>query len=365
MTELFYQSLPRALLVSVLLISPSLTFAAERAVVFISSSGDQRLDHYDLDLESGKLSKREEIPLVGEPGPLWMSRDKKYLYVTLRSTKSIAAFRFDAITGAITLIRNSVTGTEAEYISTDYSGRWMLTASYNEGRVATFPISDDGSVGEKAASITKTAGCAHAILPDPSNRFILVPHTCANAVYQFRFDAKTGILTANDPPRVKPEDWLGPRHLVFHPTLDIVYFDDESASSVTAYHYDQATGTVKPFQTVSTVPEEFPGFAMCADIEITRDGRFIYVSNREPANIAAFSVDPKSGKIESIGRFKTGKWPRSFNLSPDNRWVIAAGMRSHDLTTYKRDTKTGKLTKLDVYPTGKTPSWVEIVELKK
>ncbi len=47
------------------------------------------------------------------------------------------------------------------------------------------------------------------------------------AIFQFRFDENTGHFTANSPARVEPEEFLGPRHFCFHPSLDILYFSDE------------------------------------------------------------------------------------------------------------------------------------------
>ena len=107
---------------------------------------------------------------------------------------------------------------------------------------------------------------------------------------------------------------------------------------MTAYHFNRSTGQLKAFHTCSTLPEGFDGSQnTCADIEITRDGRHVYASNRGHNSIAGFSVDTKTGKLTSIGQFSTGNAPRSFNLDSDNHWMVAAGQRSHDLHVYKRD----------------------------
>ena len=147
-----------------------------------------------------------------------------------------------------------------------------------------------------------------------------MPHTGPNAVYQFRFDAKSGKLTKNEPLTAGPAAGLEPRHLAFHPKLPIVYCDDEKGDSVTAYHFDRETGQLKVFHTSSSLPADFDGSQnTCADIEITADGRFVYASNRGHNSIAGFSVDAKSGKLTSIEQFATGSKPRSFNLDPENQ----------------------------------------------
>ncbi|MAH75259.1 MAG: hypothetical protein CBC62_03160 [Opitutia bacterium TMED102] len=164
----------------------------------------------------------------------------------------------------------------------------------------------------------ETQRCAYAILTDRSNRFALVPHPGPNSVYQFRFNAKSGKLTKNEPLTASPVAGLEPRHLAFHPKLPIVYCDDEKGDSVTAYHFDREIGQLKAIHTRSTLPADFDGIQnTCADIEITADGRFVYASNRDHNSIAGFSLDAKSGKLKSIGQFATGSTPRSFNLDPE------------------------------------------------
>ena len=85
---------------------------------------------------------------------------------------------------------------------------------------------------------------------DRDNRSVFVPHVAPNAVYQFRLDGNSGMLTeAGKAPGGKEK--AGPRHLAFHPTTNIAFTSDEQGSSITAYRYDPATG-LTPYQTLST-----------------------------------------------------------------------------------------------------------------
>jgi 6-phosphogluconolactonase len=247
-------------------------------------------------------------------------------------------------------------------VATDQTGKTLIWASYSDGVVGSHALAENGAVKPGALSRIETKRCAHAILTDSSNRFAFVPHTGPNAVYQFRFDAKSGKLTKNDPLTASSAAGLEPRHLAFHPRLPVVYCDDEKGDSVTAYHFNRDTGQLKAFHSQSTLPTDFDGSQnTCADIEITRDGRFVYASNRGHNSIAGFSVDAKTGKLTSIGQFVTGAIPRSFNLGPDNQWMVAAGQRSHDLHVYKRDSTSGKLNRIYQQPTGQGPSWVQFI----
>ena len=97
----------------------------------------------------------------------------------------------------------------------------------------------------------------------------------------------------------------GPRHLAFHPNLDVVYADNEQGSSVTVYRFDTSQGTLQAVQTVSTLPEgDFRRPRKTnsnAQLHIHPSGKSIYASNRGHDSIAMFAIDPDTGLIRSLG----------------------------------------------------------------
>jgi 6-phosphogluconolactonase len=70
----------------------------------------------------------------------------------------------------------------------------------------------------------------------------------------------------------------------------------EQGSSVMAFQLNAKTGALNSFQTVSTLPTDFSEKNSCADLELTRSGNFLYVSNRGHDSIACFAVDAESGR---------------------------------------------------------------------
>jgi len=334
-------------------------------LVSISAGKDKALHLYELEPNTGSLIQKAKYDLPGSPGSQFVSPDGHRLYVSVRSSNSVAAFRIDRAVKKLVPLGITDIGANAAYVATDQTGKTLLWASYSDGVVGSHALAANGSVKSGPLSRIETQRCAHAILSDSSNRFAFVPHTGPNAVYQFRFDSDSGKLTKNKPLTASPAVGLEPRHLAFHPTLPVLYCDDEKGDSVTAYHFNRETGQLKAFHTCSTLPANFDGSQnTCADIEITRDGKFVYASNRGHNSIAGFSVDAKTGKLTSIGQFATGNTPRSFNLDPNNRYMIAAGQRSHDLHVYKRDSKSGSLKRIHQQPTGQGPSWVQFIPNK-
>src|SRR5262249_20863765 len=94
-------------------------------------------------------------------------------------------------------------------------------------------------------------------------------------------------------------------------------------------------------------------------IHLTPDGRFLYASERTSSTLAAFKVDPESGKVTPLGSVPTEKQPRGFAIDPSGRVLVAVGEVSNAMTVYAIDQAGGTLKLLQSIPVGKKPNWVE------
>jgi 6-phosphogluconolactonase len=250
------------------------------------------------------------------------------------------------------------------YLEIDRTGRYLFSAYYRAGRVTIHPIAEDGTLGAKPIQVLPTAERAHCVLVDRSNRYVFVPHTAGpNLIFQFRLDEDTGMLTPNTLPVLVPDAGVGPRHLCFHPSLDVVYSSNEQGCSATAYTFSTSAGTLTPFQTLSTLPEGYDGDNTCAQIHIHPTGRFLYVSNRGHDSIAMFAIDEATGRLTSLGQQPTEKTPRTFNLDPRGQYLYAAGQGTGRLAAYRVEAQTGSLEPLGTYAVGNNPMWVLPLQL--
>jgi 6-phosphogluconolactonase len=143
----------------------------------------------------------------------------------------------------------------------------------------------------------------------------------------------------------------------------VAYFVNEQGCSVTAYHFDPSTGTLAPFQTLSTLPQGFSAENTCAQIHITPSGGFLYASNRGHDSIAGFAIDPSSGRLRAIGQQPTEPMPRAFSVDPDGDFLFASGLVSGQLASYRIDRSNGTLQPLERYRVGERPMWVHLVRL--
>ena len=236
-----------------------MTRADVKRFVYIPLTEEKRFLVFAMDGDSGKLTLKHDIDLPAQPWQLCISPDLRFLYQQVRDDgySGVLSFRIDPSTGGVTQTGEVELESDACYVSTDKTGRFLFAAYLFPGMVTVHRIDPDGAARGPAVDRQLTGLYAHYITTDNSNRFAFVPHvTPTDAIYRFRFDETSGRLRPCDPPKLDTPTGHGPRHLAYHPTLDIVYANAEQASHVTVYRLDPTDGSLEPIQSLSTLPDE-------------------------------------------------------------------------------------------------------------
>lgn len=376
--------------IAILLTLGAFSMSAAATFVYVSDADDATIDGYVMDSKTGALTSVGKADAGKTVMPMAVSPNKKFLYAVVRSQPMrVFSYAIDGKTGALTQKATAPLPDSMAYVSTDRSGRFLLTASYGGDKVAVSPIGPDGLVTAEAIQVLPTGRNAHSILADRTNRFVYSANLGANQVLQFAFDAKSGKLTPLDPPAVKPEPGHGPRHLAFSPDNKFLYVLNELSGHVTQYAIDNAKGTLTLIDSVPSVPPELgmkwgqpqapagaapaPSAAAskpdekpiwAADLRLTPNGKFLYTTERNTNKIALFTVAPRTGKLSYVTNFATERQPRGINIDPSGRFLVASGEKSDRLSVYRIDQASGKLSEPARYPVGKGANWVEIVEVK-
>ena len=312
---------------------------------------------YSLDTDSGELSYLSHTTGPRNPSYLAVDPQKKFLYACQETEvddePQVHAF---AIAGSQLHPLNSqpAHGGLPCHIVVDSTGQCVLSANYETGSVATYPIGQDGALGE-AATVIQHQGAgsshgrqlgphAHAVVLNAHNDRLFVPDLGLDRVVIYQFDAHTGSLTPGDPAFVKLHTGAGPRHFVFDPQEQYAFALGEMDATVTVLaHRD---GMLNPLQTVSTLPADTTARPSCAEIAITADGRFLYASNRGHNSIARFSF--ADGALTALGHTDTqGKTPRDFAIDPTGAFLMVGNQDTDTVVTFRIDKDTG-----DLQPTG-------------
>lgn len=335
-----------------------------RCVVYVANAESGDISVLALDGSSGELAEVQRFAAGGAVMPLAASPDRCVLYASIRSAPfRVLSLAIDPADGRLAEIGRAALPASMCWISTDRSGRFLLSAAYGDSLVAVSPIGRDGAAGE-AQQVVATEAHAHSIGVDPANRLAFVACLGGGILRSFGFDAASGRLGEHDPAVWTARPGAGPRHFVFHPRLPFVYLLNELDASIDVLAFDAEAGRLDALQTASVLP---PGFAAgapwAAEIRITGDGRFLYASERRSSTLAAFAVDASSGRLEGVGSVATETQPRGFAVSPDGRFLFAVGQTSHRLSRYAIDARSGALSRLGDLPVGRDPNWVEVVAL--
>jgi 6-phosphogluconolactonase len=336
--------------------------------LYVGNAETRDVSAFALEDASGDLAPIDTFAVPGPTGscfsfPLAVSPDKRFLFVVLRNQPwSVRSFAIDASSGRLDYLGSGPLADNTCYISTDKTGRFLLSASYQGSKVAVNLIGSDGIVGPPG-QVIDTELKSHSILVDAENRYALSACLGGDIFYQWRFDEETGRLTPNDPPFVSVKKHSGPRHFVFHPNGRMVYLLTEHAVTIHAYDYDPDNGMLTEKQVVDALPPK-PGDKIWAtDIHMTPNGRFLYAAERGSSTLAMLRADPDDGTLSLTGHIVTEKQPRGFAIDPTGRFLYCTGQLSTRMSRYAIDGDDGRLAKLGDYPVGGNPNWVEIVTI--
>ena len=164
-------------------------------LAYITAAGEDLIRAFEMDV-AGRLTHQLDLPIGGGPSALATSPDGRFLYCSLRASRELAAFRFEA-DGSLRLLGKRSLDADSCYVAPDKTGRYLLAAYYGAGKVTVHRLESDGRVGQLVCTLP-TAARAHCIETDASNRCAFVPHPLdANCLYQLLFDESTGQLTPN------------------------------------------------------------------------------------------------------------------------------------------------------------------------
>ncbi|HTP89539.1 MAG TPA: lactonase family protein [Bryobacteraceae bacterium] len=321
-----------------------------------TDKGSQGIYSFRFDPATGQMT--DPVLAAETPAPSFLAIDptKKFLYaVNETGDGSVTSFAISPATGRLTQLNQVPSGGKDPcHLVVDPTGYTLIVANYTGGSVSSFPLKADGQLGQAVtfiqhhgSSVNKSrqeAAHAHEVVLSHDNRFAIVCDLGLDKLMVYRFDAKTGKLTANDPPSVSVKPGSGPRHFVFDSAGRHGYLINEMGGAVMVFDWDAANGTLRQTQTVSTLPRGFRGENTTAEIAIHPSGRFLYGSNRGDDSIVLFGIEPVAGKLRWIGRYSTGgKTPRNFAIDPAGKWLLAANQDTDGIVEFEIDQNTGAL----------------------
>jgi 6-phosphogluconolactonase len=319
----------------------------------------------DYDPATGQLTTTGVLAGVANPSFLALDAAGRTLYaVNEQADGGVTAC---AVTADGLRVRDAqpTGGADPCHLSVHPGGRFLLTANYTSGSVTVHPIRADGGLGAPCDLVQhhgsgpdpdRQAGPhAHMVRADPWARHVLAVDLGTDSVYAYALDPRTGRLRPVRQNRLAAGS--GPRHLAFHPSGRICYVVNELASTVVVCGYHPATGALTPGATYPTAPTGDPGERNYpAEVLVSADGRFVYVSNRGHDSVAVFATDRDGAALRPLGSTPSGgHYPRHIALDPSGRLLVAANQGSGTVAAFAVDARHGTLAPLGRPLTTPTP----------
>ena len=345
--------------------------------VYVSNADDGDIGVYSVQ-NDGSLKPGEHAKAANVVMPMTVSPDRRFLYAAARSKPySVFVYAMDSNTGALKPLSVSPLAESFPYISLDKTGRYLFGASYGSNLISVNAVGEDGRVAHEPLQVIPVGRNAHSIRTDESNKFAFVCTLGSDEIFQFTFDSKTGHLASNTPAVFLTKPALGPRHFITSSDNKFVYVLSELTGTVTTFSLNSDTGLLTEVSSASGLPPEsklVPGAPRgpvgtrntdndiwAADLHLTPNGKFLYMTERTSNSLATFSVDGASGKLTFLGSAPTEKQPRGFAIDPKGRFLVVSGEKSDTISAYAIEEASGAVKLIGKYPTGKGANWVEIV----
>lgn len=269
------------------------------------------------------------------PSYLVMDAAQRTLYVAHGAMPSISAYRFEAASGALTLLGvQDAGGVNPVHLVLTPDGRHLLAANYSSGTLAALPILANGALGPPCHRL-QLAGRPgpvaseqkgphpHNMPLSPRGRWLVVPDKGLDRIFVVQFAPDAGGFSIATQTIVPAGE--GPRHARFHPTLPRLYVNHELTGRVVTYAFDDRNGGLRRLGEVAGLPVGFEGWNASGDMVMSPSGTRLYVSNRGHDSIAEFPIDAATGRLDSPRwRPSGGRFPRFLTLSPDDGFLYAA-----------------------------------------
>lgn len=331
--------------------------------VFVGSyaeSADSGIYVYTFDEGTGQLTLVDEVAGLQNPTFLNVDPIKHKLYAISDTTSEegtkiseIVEFAVEPTTGSLKLAqRKDSVGAPTCHIQRDSEGKYLTVTSYHGGMIGLLSLKEDGSLGQLldvaqhegkgALAERQDRPHPHSSFFSPDGRFLFVQDLGLDLIQAYSIDSDKQQLIKQGIVNLQPA--AGPRHLTFHPNGAFAFVINEIDSTITSFNYDAEHGRLSEQETVPTLPVDFVGDNGCAEILISKDGRFVYGSNRGHDSMVVYAFDEVTGKLTLVEHVSVeGAHPRHFEFTPKGDYLFVANRDTNNITIFRVDQESGKI----------------------
>ncbi|MCH7413933.1 lactonase family protein [Belliella sp. R4-6] len=323
----------------------------------IGSYTDKETDGIAL-LEFDSVKNAISIEIIGKgvknPSFLITNEDQSILFAVEETAGDkggkVKSFALDKEGKTLSLLSTLETyGDHPCHLSLDPSEKFLVVSNYSGGSFSVFK-NDSGvlsylqTVEHKGKSISKSRQSkphVHSTIFHPNGKQLLVADLGTDKIYLYNFDPdKPKPIQKSDEPYFQVSAGSGPRHFIFNKEGDMLYLVHELTAELGVYSFEN--GKIHNLETKPLTHPIFDGKIGAAEVRLSKDRKYIYVSNRGDANEISVYEKDLSNHLVLIQRVSTqGITPRNFDFSIDGKYLLVGNQDSNEIIVFEVDSNTG------------------------
>lgn len=337
-----------------LILVPDMASAGDTLRFWVAASGSG-IYTGQLETHRGELSDIRQVVAGIEAHFIVKHPNKPVVYAAIRTDgpSRIAAYRADQ-NGALTLLGELGSRPHGiSHVNVSRDGRYLGAAYYRTGMAGVYRLDEDGRITAVISEVRHDGNSVDGERqegPHPhwagfsaDSRYLYVPDLGTDHIWIYEVLGDQDALRLVQ--KVASAPGSGPRHMVIHPELNMVYVSDELAARVSSYALDRQSGRLRPVESMARADEAGDlTVHTVSDIKLHPSGHFLYLVNRGFDQVSVFAIDAASGRLMPVQREPVrGSISRSIAIDGSGHWALVAGQASNTLALFAVDAVTGTL----------------------
>ncbi|GAB3187215.1 lactonase family protein [Nesterenkonia suensis] len=258
--------------------------------------------------DRGSWALVHEMRDLVNPSYLVVSEAQNILYTVHGDSQEVSALEISSDGSLAVMNTVSSNGLNPVHLALSPDERYLCVVNYASGNVASIAIAQDGSLGDVVCvrelrgspgphRAEQPSSRPHQVVFDASGAFVLVPDKGLDRTWVFRFDKITGQLLPNSFAWSGARSGAGPRHLVEHDELGVIYIVNELDCTISVCDWDSTGGRLEARQIVTLLPDDYTGNGSAAGVVLDVERQRVYASIRHMNGVCAYEIIPSSGLL--------------------------------------------------------------------
>ena len=281
------------------------------------------------------------------PASVSVSPNGQFVYVANRGDGTVSAFSINSGSGTLNAV-GSPTPTGSGLNSNPYSitvspnGQFAYVANFGDGTVSTFSINPGTGVLSIVGLPISSGYSPVSIAISPNGQFAYVANYFQGTVSTFGINGSTGALnTVGSPTSTGSGPFSYPYSVAISPNGQFAYVANFHDGTVSAFSINPGTGSLN---TVGSPTSTGSGLNSTPySVTVSPNGQFAYVANGN-GTVSTFSINPGTGSLSVVGLpISSGYSPVSIAISPNGQFAYVVNLSDGTVSVFSINPSTGAL----------------------